>query len=99
MIASLEEIDAVVAYKINDAVFLGQSPRPYTRGEIFEGFRFTDSFKGIPHNSFDQRNNTEGDFTIGSDPMFQVLDKLGLEDKVTLFPTQVLPRDAVCRES
>ena len=80
MIPSLEEIDAVVAYKINDAVFLGQSPRPYTRGEIFEGFRFTDSFKGISDDSLDQRNGAEGDLTIGPDPMFQVLDKLGLED-------------------
>lgn len=54
MIASLEEIDAIVADQIYEAVFLGQPSRPDTWSEIFEGFRLSDSLKRISHDGFDQ---------------------------------------------
>jgi hypothetical protein len=97
MIPGLEEIDAVVADKINDAVFLGQSSGPDSWGKIFESFGFGDSSKRIPYYGFDQGENTEGNLAIGLDPIPKVLDEFRLEDCVTFFPNQLPPRDAACR--
>ena len=99
MIAGLEEIDAVFLDKIYDAVFLGQPARPDTWSEIFEGFRLADSSKRISHDGFDQRDSAQGNSAVGLNPVLQVLNKFGLENSVTLFLSQGLPRDAACRWS
>jgi len=80
MIHGLEEIDAVVTDKINDAVFLGQPSGPDSWGKIFESFGFGDSSKRILYYGFDQGENTERDLAIGLDPMFEILDEFKLED-------------------
>ncbi len=97
MISGLEEVYSIVADKINDTMLLGQSSWPDSWGEEFEGFRFADPFERVSHYGFDQRKNADSDLTIRLDPVPQVVDKLGLEDSITLFLSQALPRDAVHR--
>jgi hypothetical protein len=53
VIPGLEEIDAVVADKINDAVFLDKPPGPHSWCEIFERLRFSDSTRGVAQDGFD----------------------------------------------
>jgi len=69
MVSGLEEIDAVVPDKINDAVLLGQSSRPDARGKIFERFGFADSTNRIPLDCFDKSKNTEGGSAVCFNPV------------------------------
>jgi len=52
VISGLEEIDAVVTHKVNDAVFLGQSPGPDSRSDMLKRFGFPHPFKRISHHGF-----------------------------------------------
>jgi len=50
MVPRLQEIDAVVADQIDDAVLLGQAAGPDAGGKVFQRFRLADSGKGVAQN-------------------------------------------------
>jgi len=45
MVPRLQEIDAVVADQIDDAVLLGQTAGPDAGGKVFQMFRLADAYK------------------------------------------------------
>lgn len=53
MVAGLQEINLVIADQINDAMFLGQSPGPDPRREIFERFGFPHPRKRVAQDRLD----------------------------------------------
>jgi hypothetical protein len=83
MISGLEKINLVVMDEINDPVFLGNSSRPQTRSQIFDGLGFPNSLKRIVHNSFDQFQNSQGNFAIRCNPKLQVFSEFRLKDGVS----------------
>jgi len=54
MVSCLQKIYAVVTNKIDDAMFLSETPRPYATCQIFEGFRFANSAERGAHDCFNQ---------------------------------------------
>ena len=53
MVASLEEVEPIVADQIDDAMLLGETARPDVRAEMAQGLRFPDPDERI---SYDRLN-------------------------------------------
>ena len=88
MIPGLEEVDTVVADEVNEAVFLGETARPDTGGEILERFRLADAAEGIAHDRFDQVEGAQGHLSVGFDPVVQVVTEFRLENGLATFTPQ-----------
>jgi len=82
MVPRLQEIDAVVADQIDDAVLLGQTAGPDAGGKVFQRFRLADSGKGVAQNRFHNDQGAQGNLSFRGHPMAQVLDKFRLEDRL-----------------
>jgi hypothetical protein len=54
MVTRLEEVNLLIADEIDKSMFLGQSTRPGSRSQVFQGFRLTDPFEWIFQNGLDQ---------------------------------------------
>ena len=52
MIACLKKVYFLVTDKIDDPVFLGKPPRPYSRRQVLQGLRFAYAFKRIADDVF-----------------------------------------------
>ena len=79
MVSSLEEIDAFAGYPIHEPMFLSDTPRPATGKHIFQWFGFPRALKGIPHDRFNEIENSDRDAAFVFDPKSEVLKKLGLK--------------------
>lgn len=88
MVSSLEKINATLAHEIDNAMLLCESPRPTAWREIFERFGLANSFERLTQDGFNQFKGAQGQFTVSFDPVAQILDKFGLEDRLTLFCLQ-----------
>lgn len=82
VVARLQEVDSCVRDKVDDAMLLGQSTRPRSCGEVLERFRFSDAVKWIAHDRFNEIECSEGDLSVGIDPVAEVFSKFRLEDGV-----------------
>ena len=69
VIARLQKVDAIVVHEIDQAMLLRNAPRPNTGAEILQRFRFSDIAERLPHNRFDQLQNTERGTTIRFNPI------------------------------
>jgi len=81
MIAGLQKIDALISYKIDNSVLLGQPPRPNARTKMFEWFRLPDSLERIPQDLFDKVEGTKSCFAVNLHAVPQILAELLLEDR------------------
>jgi hypothetical protein len=70
MIAGLEEIDTAVADDIHYAVFLGKTPGPRTRMQIFQWLRLSNAGKRVAHNCFYKIKCPDSDTAINPHPVF-----------------------------
>jgi len=83
MISGLNEINAIMADHIDQAVFLGDAPGPDIRAEELEGFGLTDALKRVTHDRFDQLENPKSCFPVGFHPVFQILPEFRLENRLS----------------
>ncbi len=58
MVSCLEKVDAVITYKINNAMFLSEAPRPSATCQVFEGLRLANASERITHYRFNQIEST-----------------------------------------
>ena len=59
MISRLQKVDAIVVHEIDQAMLLRNAPRPNPCTEVLQRFRFSDAAERLPHNRFDQLQDTE----------------------------------------
>lgn len=83
VISRLQKINTVVPDKIDDAMFLCQAPRPTAWSKILKWFRLANAFKRFPQNCLDQFESAQGKLSIGFNPVAQVFDEFGLENRIT----------------
>lgn len=88
MISGLEEIDAVVADEVNEAVFLGEAAGTDAGGKILERFRFADTAEGIAYDGLDKIEGTQRHLAVGLDPVAEVVVEFRLENGHTPFTSQ-----------
>lgn len=72
MVPRLQEIDAVAADQIDDAVLLGKAAGPDAGGKVFQRFRLADPGKGIAQNRFHDDQGAQGNSSFRGQPMAQV---------------------------
>ncbi len=80
MVPGLEKVDAFVGHQINDPMFLRQAPRPGSRREILQRFRFRNSREWIAENSFDDLQRTQCNAPIDINPVPKIIPEFGMED-------------------
>lgn len=80
MIASLEKVDAIHLSQVHATVFLGDTPRPHVRAQVFQRFGFPNAAKGFLEDRLHQIQQTFGGAPVGLDPVAQIRSELGLED-------------------
>ncbi|KJS32253.1 MAG: hypothetical protein VR64_07715 [Desulfatitalea sp. BRH_c12] len=66
-------MDSIIQNFVNDSMFIIYTARPVSRKCMFKWLRFSDSFKRIALNFFDQRVDSKEDFFIGFLPIKVVL--------------------------
>jgi hypothetical protein len=84
VISCLQEIDAVLANSVYEAVFLGNSAGPATREHIFKWLRLPDAGERIAQNRFNQVKGAQRDFAIRINPISQVFTKFWMENRISL---------------
>src|ERR1051325_6980647 len=84
VIARLQELDPIVRDEINDPMFLGETARPSSSGQVFERLGLADPGERIAHDRFDEIEGTERDFAVGLYPVAEILAELGMEDGLTI---------------
>ena len=57
VVSALQEIDAIVAHEVDDAVLLRESPRPGVSCEMAQRLRFADPAKRVSHDIFDENED------------------------------------------
>jgi len=57
VVASLEEIDAIVLHQVNDAMLGRQALAPHARPKVLQRLRFPDAGDGIAHDGIDDRES------------------------------------------
>jgi hypothetical protein len=80
VIASLEKLDAVRKNKIDQAMLLGDSPRPAARELVLEWFWLAGADEWISHHCLDEIEQSQSYAPIGSEPEPKVLTKFQLKD-------------------
>lgn len=83
MVSRLEEIDTVVTHEVDEAMFLGETPRPHIRPQVPEGFWLAESPKRFVHDGIDQIDDLGRHLAILLDPVPKVFAKLVLKDAVS----------------
>jgi len=79
VVSGLEKIDSLVGDTVHQTVFLSDTPRPTAGEQIFQWFGFPRALKGIPHDRFNEIENSDRDAAFVFDPKSEVLKKLGLK--------------------
>jgi hypothetical protein len=80
--ARLEEVDPIVRNTVDDPMFLREAARPDAGSQIFEGLRSAYSREWIPEDCFDKIKRPKRNPSVCLDPISQVFDELGLEDRI-----------------
>jgi hypothetical protein len=91
VVASLEEVDAIVANEIHEAMLLGDPARPSVGSDVLEGFRLAYSDEGVAKDGVDEIENAESHFPVLGYPRPEVFDEFGLEDGLTPLSSQGRP--------
>jgi len=100
VVTSLEEVDPLVANKIDDAVLLRYMPRPSARRwKVLQRFRLSNSREGVAKDGFDQSNDAECRLSIGDHPKLQIFNELLLKDGLASPTCQARSRSQVLRRS
>ena len=81
MIAGLQKIDALISYKIDNSVLLGQPARPNARTKMFEWFRFPIPSKGFLKISSTRLKARRACFAVNLHPVPQIFAELLLKDR------------------
>ena len=82
MITSLKKFNALIADKIDYAMFACQTARPGIAIKVFERFWFANPFERISQDSFHKRQNAKGDLAIRLDPIVQVCTKFWMKNSI-----------------
>jgi hypothetical protein len=84
VIASLEEINRLIGNSVNQAMFLGDTPRPTTCKHKSERLGLAWAFQWIPHHCFHkiQHSDRSAPFRLGPKP--QILPELRLKNRDAL---------------
>jgi hypothetical protein len=90
MVPGLQEVYALVAYQIDDAVVLGQPARPGARCEVAQGFGFADTLKRIAQDRLDQLQRPQSQLAVSCHPVAQIFQEFRVEDGLTVFLRQCL---------
>jgi len=69
MVASLQEINAILAYEVDNTVLLRQTTRPGSESKILQRLRLSDPIEWIVHNRLDQIEGSNCNSTICLHPM------------------------------
>ncbi len=80
VVPGLQEVNAVIADQVDDAMFLREAPGPGASSNKLEGFRLADAAEGIAHDGFDEVESAQCDPSIGVHPEPEIFAKLGVED-------------------
>lgn len=86
VIPRLEELDPVVTDDVDDAVLLGEAPRPGALRQVLQRLRFSDACKRIPQDGLDDREGAQGHPAVCLHPIPEILAEFGLEDGEPLGP-------------
>ena len=84
VIAGLQELDAVVAYPVDQPVLLGNAARPAAGERLPERFRLSNALKRISERRLNHFEDSRGYVAVSLDPVAKVLEKLALEDRDAL---------------
>lgn len=79
MVSCLEEINAVIAHQVDDAMLLREAPGPYAGSEVFKRLGPSDAPKGVPHDSLYDIQRTQGDLAVRFHPVPQVISELRMK--------------------
>jgi len=79
MVPRLEEINAVVAHQVDDAMLLREAPGPYAGSEVLQRLGPSDASKGVPHDSLYHIQRPQGNLAVPSHPVPQVFSELRMK--------------------
>ena len=80
MIPRLEKVNPIVAYEVDNSVFLSQPPRPCARGQVFQRLWLSDPGERISEDRLNKIEAPQREFPISFYPVPQVLAELLLKD-------------------
>ena len=86
VVARLEKLDAVLEDLVDEAVSLIDPARPDVAAEMLERFRLAESAEGVPQDGFHQIEHPKRGFSVGLDPMAEILQALVLDYRVAPGP-------------
>jgi hypothetical protein len=69
MIASLQEVDALISDQVNDPMLLRQTTRPRASRQILQRFWLADSGEWITYDCLDQIERAQGNLAVGCHPV------------------------------
>ena len=81
MVAGLEKIDSVVRDTVDQSVSSGNAAGPDVGPQMFERLGLPDAFEGVASDRLHELEDAEGHFSVGLDPVLQVLHALILDDR------------------
>ena len=81
VVATHQEVDAVVSNEIDEAVLLSDPSRPDVGSEMLDGFWFADAREGVAHDGLDELEESESSAAVGLNPELQVFPEFVLEDR------------------
>lgn len=84
MITSLQEVDAIIADLVDNAMFLRQTPGPCACGKVLKWFGFADAAEWIAQDGFDQVEGAQRNLSIRFHTMAQVFAELWVKNHVAL---------------
>ena len=72
MITSLKKFNALIADKIDNAMFACQTARPSIAIKVFKWFWFANPFERISDNSFYKHQNAKDNLAVRLNPIVQI---------------------------
>jgi hypothetical protein len=80
----LNKVNTRFADKIYQPMFLRNPARPSAGRKIFQWFWLPAAAKRVTHDRFDEVEDADQGFAVGTGPMTQILSEIGVEYRVTL---------------
>jgi len=84
VVARLEELDPVREDLVDETICLVDAAGPYAATEVLEMLGFADAALRIAERGFHEIEDSQGSLAVRVDPVAEVFEELGLEDRFSL---------------